>query len=187
MALLRHARLVAALVLLIAAASRPAPAAAQDQLELEIRAVFLYNFARFVEFPASSFADAWSPIGICVVGADPFGETLDRAIAGETINGRPLRAIRIGAGQSWRACHIVYISRSEHGRLPATLDTYRTRPVVSVGEHDDFLAHGGIIRFRRDDKRLRFDVNLRAAERSGLRINSRLLSVAATVRRDPAP
>lgn len=182
MALLTR-RLLAPLALALAALAA-APAAAQDQLASEVRAVYLYNFARYITWPAESFPDARTPVRICVMGGDPFGEALDRAVAGETINGRPLEAVRIGTPQALRGCHILFVASEDDRRVAAALASAQGRPLLTVGEHDRFLERGGMIRFRRIDNRVRFDINLKAVERNGLRISARLLGVAADVRRE---
>lgn len=172
------------LALVLAALAAAGPAAAQDPLEIEVRAVYLYNFARYITWPPDAFPNPRTPVRICVLGADPFGDALDRAVAGETVNGRPLEAMRVRARDSLRGCHILYAASSDDRRTAAALAAARGRPMLTVGEHDRFLDRGGMIRFRRVDNRVRFDINLRAVERNGLRISARLLGVAAEVRRE---
>ena len=183
MALLRHLRLALA-ALMLAAVVAAGPAAAQDQLENEVRAVYLYNFARYITWPAESFPAASTPIRICVMGTDPFGDALDRAVAGETVNGRALEAVRIGPQDALRGCHILYAASSDDRRVTAILASAQGRPLLTVGEHPRFLDRGGMIRFRRIENRVRFDINLKAVERNRLGISARLLGVAAEVRRD---
>jgi hypothetical protein len=173
------------LVLWLGVFRAAAPAHAQDPLEREVRAVYLYNFARYITWPASAFPDARTPVRICVQGTDPFGDALDRAVSGETVNGRPLEAVRVAFGDPLRGCHILYASSVDDRRMAATLASTQGRPVLTVGEDDRFLGRGGMIRFRRVDNRVRFDINLKAVEANGLRISARLLGVAAEVRRLP--
>lgn len=183
MALLTRAaggRLLLTLALLAAAR----PAAAQDPLENEVRAVYLYNFARYITWPDAAFPNVATPVRICVQGTDPFGDALDRAVSGETVNGRRLEASRLGPGDSPRGCHILYLGTSNEMRARAALSAAQGRPLLTVGEHAQFLERGGMIRFRRVDNRVRFDINLKAIERNGLRINARLLGVAASVTRE---
>jgi hypothetical protein len=172
-----------ALAVLVLALAAMAPVAAQQAIELEIRAVYLYNFARFFEWPPATFPRADTPIRICVQGSDPFGAALDRAIAAEKVNGRSIVAARVSAGDSTAGCHILYLPESENRRVGSTLQSLRTRPMVTVGEDPKFLDQGGIIRFRRVENHVRFDINLTAAEAAGLRVSPRLLGVAATVKR----
>ncbi len=160
------------------------PASGQD-LETEVRAVYLYNFARYVEWPASAFPGAGTPIRICVQAPDHFFAALERAVSGETINGRRIEAVRVPPNAR-RACHLLYVAGSG-GRLAATLSAVRGHAVLTVGEDDRFLDHGGMIRFRRVENRVRFDINLTALQRSGLQVTARLLGVAATVKRESRP
>lgn len=183
MALLTR-RFFASLALALAVLGAAAPAVAQDPLESEVRAVYLYNFARYITWPAESFPNARTPIRICVMGGAPFGDALDRAVAGETVNGRPIEAVRLGPQDAVRGCHMLYAASTDDRRVTAALASARGRPLLTVGEHDRFLDRGGMIRFRRIDNRVRFDINLRAVEGNGLRISARLLGVAAEVRRD---
>lgn len=174
------ARLLFALTVVCSARA----ASAQDPLENEVRAVYLYNFARYITWPDAAFPAPTTPVRICVQGADPFGDALDRAVSGETVNGRPLQPVRLAPGDSLRSCHILYMGSVDGPRASAALAAASGRPVLVVGEHERLLDRGGMIRFRRVDNRVRFDINLRAVERSGLRISARLLGVAAEVRRE---
>lgn len=175
MALLKIRAALMGVVMLAAA-----PAAAQD-LETEVRAVYLYNFARFIEWPAAAFPDPDTPIRICVRASPGFEEALRRAVADETVNGRRLEAVGSPPPSRWRTCHILYVGDTP-GRA---LDAAHGRALLTVGEHPRFLDEGGMVRFRLIDNRVRFDIHLRALERSGLRVSSRLLKVAATVRQEP--
>jgi hypothetical protein len=177
-------RVLAAALVLLSAGPR---ALAQDPIENEVRAVYLYNFARFIEWPAAAFPAADTPIRICVQGSDPFGATLDRVVTGEAVNGRPIQAVRLTPNQTRVGCHILYVAASENGRLSQVLTSLRGRPTLTVGEHQNFLRAGGMIRFRRLENRVRFDINLDTLEQGGLRVSSRLLAVAADVRRENLP
>jgi hypothetical protein len=180
---LRSAALWLAFAGAVSAAAPSAVQPQQDSLEAEVRAVYLYNFARYITWPDSAFPNQRTPIRICVQGSDAFGDALDRAVAGETVNGRALEAVRLRERDSVESCHILYVTQPEERRLSPLLATVKARPVVTVGSHDRFLAHGGMIRFRRVDNRVRFDINLQSLESSGLRVSARLLGVAADVRR----
>lgn len=186
MAVLR-ARLIARLLLALAALPAAAPAARAQDLETEVRAVYLYNFARYFEWPAAAFPRADTPIRICVQASDGFAAALARAVAGETINGRRLEAVRLRPSANRRGCHLVYLSATNGGRVAASLAPLKGQPLLTVGEDDRFLEHGGMIRFRRIDNRVRFDINLGAVRRSGLNVSARLLGVAADVRREWRP
>lgn len=177
---LRRARLAS---LAIAALAVAAPSAARDPIDTDVRAFYLYNFARYITWPAEVFPDNRTPVRICVQGSDAVGRALERAIAGETINGRPLEVTRVGSRASLRGCHILYAPSADARLTAAAVAAARGRPLLTVGEHHRFLDQGGMIRFRRVDNRVRFDINLEAIEANGLRVSARLLGVAAEVRR----
>lgn len=156
------------------------PSAAQD-LETEVRAVYLYNFARFIEWPAAAFPEPDTPIRICVSASQAFEDALRRAVEDETVNGRRLEAVSSPSSSRWPACHILYVGETRGRALAAA----RGRALLTVGEHPRFLDEGGMVRFRLIDNRVRFDIHLRTLERSGLRVSARLLKVAASVRQEP--
>jgi hypothetical protein len=145
--------------------------------EYEVKAAYLLNFARFVEWPPLTPGLPSEPFSICIIGDDPFQGALDRLTNGEGINGRPILVRRVSRWQEY--CQIVFISGSER-------DVFRTlrqvgRGVLTVGEEEGFLSDGGLINFVIEDKKVRFDVSLKAATEAGVRINSRLLGVARKV------
>lgn len=177
---------VAGAVIATAVSHAAQPAVAAQDIETEVRAVYLYNFARYVEWPASAFPEQSTPIRICVQAPDAFFHALERAVADETVNGRRLEAVRAAPGSGRRTCHLLYVAESG-GRLAAALSAVSGHPVLTVGEGDRFFDLGGMIRFRRIDNRVRFDINLTALQRSGLQVTARLLGVANAVRREPQP
>lgn len=149
-----------------------------------IEAVYLYQFGKFVQWPAApTVADAFP---ICVLGRDPFGGTLDRTIAGEKIGDAPLRADRITDLKDVKHCRILYIGASEDARLDAILAKVGSSSVLTVSDLPDFESHGGMIQFIVEDNRVRFVINVAMAQKSGLNISSQLLKVAAEVRGAPA-
>ena len=168
---------------MVIAAAAGAPPRDQQAIEFEVRAVYLFNFARFVEWPASAFADTGAPIRICIAGDDPLGTALDRAVVNERVQERRIQAVRLGGSGSARGCHILYVPPSEQRRAPAIIGSLGGQPTLTVGEGAQFLSRGGMIGFRRVENRVRFDVNLDAAQKTGLRVSARLLSVAADVRK----
>ena len=153
----------------------------EDRLvsEYRIKAAFLYNFSSFVSWPerASQHNDEFQ---ICVVGNDPFGEALN-TLSGKSVSGMPLKIRRLTAGAITDTCQLVYISESETKRFVRLLGKVRARPVLTVSDIDGFAMHGGIIRFKLVDNKVRFEINVDAAERAGLKISSKLLSLAIIV------
>lgn len=152
---------------------------AQPAAEYDVKAAFLYNFAKFVEWPQDAPA---GPISIGVIGRDPFEGKLEKAVLGKRVNGREFAVLHLRGEADARACHIVFIGPSEQKRLPEILRAMQHWPVLTVGDSPGFCAHGGVIGFKIVSDRVGFDINPDAAERAQLRLSSKLLSVAGTVR-----
>jgi hypothetical protein len=176
-----------ALALLAAAALLPHAAAAAAPpppapLEYKVKAAFLFNFAKFVTWPPEAFRDPRDPLALCIFGADPFGGDLDAIVAGERLDARPLEVRRVKRLDDLRSCQIAFFSRVESARLPEILASLRGSNVLTVGESEGFADQGGIVQFVLDGKRVRFDVNLDALERTHLAASSKLLRVARVVR-----
>src|SRR5438309_6240970 len=157
-------------------------AQAQTSNEYQIKAAFLYNFAKFVEWPAEAFSEGNGSLIVGIVGEDPFGSAIDQTINGKTVNGRQLVITRLKWGQNLRACHILFISSSEHNRLGQILESLRGASVLTVGEAAQFSQQGGIIKFIMEENKLRFEINAEAAAGAGLKVSSKLLALAKTVR-----
>jgi hypothetical protein len=159
--------------------------AAQDARasEYQVKAVFLFNFAQFVDWPAGAFPDSTTPLVIGVLGNDPFGAALDETVRNERLGGRPFQVRRYQSVDEIKACHILFISRSEGGRPAVILASLKDRPILTVSDADRFAERGGMIRFVTDRNRIRLQLNLTAAEAAHLTISSKLLRVAEIVRR----
>jgi hypothetical protein len=155
------------------------PAPAQNApTEYEIKAAFILNFTKFIEWPNQP-ASPETPFTICILGEDPFGPTLSQIVQGEQIAQRPIAIRRVR--QSVAGCEVLFVSKSE--RSTEGLLSTIPRGILTVGESDNFLRDGGVISFVLENRRVRFDVNEPAASRNGLKISSRLLNVARTVER----
>jgi hypothetical protein len=157
----------------------PSRTVAQTDLEYQVKAAFLLNFAKFVEWPSNAFADSDSPVAICILGKDPFGRAIDDLVQGEQANGRKLIVRRMNELPTPRACQVVFAEGS-------TKDVAKTlnglgRSVLTVGEGGSFLRDGGIIAFVIENRRVRFDINQTAAETAALKLSSKLLSVARSI------
>lgn len=149
--------------------------------EYEVKAAFLLNFARFVEWPAASHPDADSPLVIGIVGDDPFGEALPRIVKGQTAHGRRIEIRHFKEDGDHGACHLLFLSRSVAGRSDRILPSLRGRAILTVSEEENFARQGGVIGFALVDQTVRFDINLKAAAQAELRISSKLLNVARSV------
>jgi hypothetical protein len=169
----------APLVLPIAGLGGVALAAADEpSREYRIKAAFIYNFAKFTHWPDSSFPDVTAPLEFCVFGEDPFGGALN-SIAGKTIRGRKVAVRRVASVEDGAGCHLLFISASELPRLGVILEALTGRPVLTVADMPDFARVGGIISLKTNEQdRLRFEINTGIAKRAGLRISSKLLSLA---------
>ena len=162
----------------------PAPLAwgqAEETSGYRVKTAFLFNFAKFIEWPASSFATPQSPFAICVLGQDPFGSILTDTLQGKMIGERPLAVRRLKDKSEARSCQIVFVSSSESAHLAAIVETVRGGNVLLVGENTGFAASGGTIEFTLEDDRVRFAINTDAADRSGLKFSSKLLALAQLV------
>jgi len=178
----------AAAGLLLGLALLCAPAgAAEESLEYPVKAAFLAKFGAFVEWPAGAFAAAGSPLQLCVLGDDPFGATLDRAVSGQQAAGRAIEVRRLKVVRPDSGCHIVYIAPSEAPRLAQLVEALRGSSVLTVSDARAPVAAAGIINFVIKDERVRFDIDDDAAMQNRLAISSKLLGVALNVKpRRPA-
>ncbi len=149
--------------------------------EYLIKAGFLYNFAKFVEWPEDAFADGSVPLTLCIMGRDPFGSSI-RSVEGETFMGRKLVVRRFFSLREIDNCHILFVSSSEKKRLPAILARMKGKQILSVADMEGFARRGGIINLIKVKDRIRFEINIDAARRAGLKISSKLLNLATIVR-----
>jgi len=149
--------------------------------EYQIKAAFLYNFAKFVEWPPNGFSDASAPLRICILGQDPFGQELRNIASDKSINGHKLQVDQVADLQMARTCHILFIASSEKAQLARILEGLRRTDVLTVGDIKGFIEQGGMINFVLEDNRVRFEVNLKAAEQAGLKVSAKLLNVARNV------
>jgi hypothetical protein len=155
--------------------------------EYQLKAVFLFNFMQFVDWPPSAPQDSQPPqppppLLIGVLGDDPFGTFLDETVRGERVGARPIQVRRYRRIADIEACNILFISRSESEQVPEILSLLKNRPVLTVSDGDEFASQGGMIQFFTDKNRIRIRINLDAAEAANLTISSKLLRVAEVVR-----
>jgi len=146
--------------------------------EYQLKAAYLFNFAKFVEWPPEAFAETNSPIVIGILGENPFGTDLDRTIGNRTVGNRSLAVREIRSLPEATNCHLLFISRSEKQHLPETLQGLRGGSVLTVGETERFTEAGGMIQFVPRGNKIRFLINDEAARNVGLKISSKLLSLA---------
>lgn len=168
----------AALALLPAAISA---ALAQETIERDVKAAYLYNFTKFVEWPKPS---GDQPFRLCVSGDDALRQSLEKTIAGEQVEGRPLQSLVPRTPNEARNCQVLFIGGASEDEA-RMLSAVRDLPVLTVSDTLDFARRGGGIEFVKEKNRLRFDVNLQGAEQGGIRISARLLKVARAVHESP--
>lgn len=156
--------------------------AADESVEYAVKAAFLYKFGSFVEWPATAFASPASPFLLCVVGEDPFGAALDKAVSGQQIARRPVEVRRLKTVKPDSGCHIVYLAASETQRLAQIIEALRGSSVLTVSDGRSSGATTGIINFVIKDDRVRFDIDDEAAAQNRLAISSKLLGVALSVK-----
>jgi len=149
--------------------------------EYQVKAVFLFNFAQFVDWPAEAFPDSNAPLVIGVLGDDPFGKVLDQTVRDEHLGRRPFQLRRYQRVDEIKTCHILFISKSAASPPEEILAGLKNRPILTVSEVNRFTERGGMIRFVTDRSRIRLQINLAAAEAAHLTIGSKLLRVAEIV------
>jgi hypothetical protein len=157
---------------------------ASDSSEYLIKAGFIYNFAKFVDWPSAAFAQPDSPIVIGILGTDPFGNLIDRIIENKKIGARGLVVKRLKWGtdlKDLKECKILFVGASEKAHLDDLLQIVKTLPILTVGEAPGFAERGGVIRFVLEDNRVRFEINVEAAHQADLTISSRLLTLARII------
>lgn len=148
--------------------------------EFALKSAYLYQFTHFVEWPSDAFGDSHAPFIVCVLGEDPFGQTLD-ALMKKTSQDRPLLVQRVRRVKEAEGCHVLFISASEQGRIGQVLSSLTERSVLTVSDMEGFAQAGGIVEFVQGENRIRFAINVGAAKKAGLRISSKLLSLALIV------
>ncbi len=182
MDLLRKARRIAtALAVIGAMLSEPVLSlgrAATVPNEYSLKAVFLYNFCRFIDWPGAAFTSAGDPLVIGILGADPFGALLEEAVQGETSHGRSIRIEHFRSIREIRRCHVLFLGAGESGRLHEILAAVAGTSIVTVGETTDFVDQGGMIALTTDQNRVRLVINPNTLRNANLNVSSKLLRVA---------
>ncbi len=168
------------LALTVLAALAPSPSFAQGAEEYKVKAAFLFNFAKFVDWPAEAYAPAGNALVICIFGEDPFGSALD-SLVGKAVGERQLSIKRTKRLEDVRTCSILYVCASEKERLQSILQTAQTARALTVSDMDRFVHQGGMIGLVSSDDKIRFRVNVTAAKASGIQISSKLLKLADLV------
>jgi len=181
---LRIAAVLLGIVLQFCAGGKTA-GSGEKSSEYAVKAAFLFHFAQFVEWPEHSFRGANDPFVYCTIGFDPFQGGLDSALSGKTVGGRGFEVRHLKQAQEAAGCQLLFIGEEQKRQVAAAVTQFRGAPVLTVGESEGFVQEGGMIGFSLEDNKVRFDVNLEAAEKSGLKISAKLLALAKTVHGGP--
>lgn len=154
--------------------------------EYQLKAAFLYNFTKFVEWPAPTWLESKSPIVLGVFGGNPFGASLEQAVQGRSVNGRPLIVRTVTSVAEARSTHLLFVAAGVSDQDLRELQTaVAGLPVLTVGETTSFAKLGGMITFVLQEDKIRFEINVGSAQRAGLKISSQLQKLATTVRSSP--
>lgn len=152
--------------------------------EYQLKAAFVYNFTKFIEWPAQTFASEQAPIVIGVLGDSAFGPQLDELVKGRSVHGRSIVVARVEDGEQARAVHVLFVSADQVGVFDEIRSTLQGSPVLTVGESRSFALRDGAINFVMEDNIPRFEINVGSAQRAGLKISAQLQKLAKTVFED---
>ena len=150
--------------------------------EYQVKAVYLYKFTEFTDWPANTFASADAPLVIGIVGEDPFGSILDDLTKGEIVRGHPLVVKRLQPRDDLRSCQVLFIAHYDKEAMPALFQKLKDSPVLTVGDATGFADQGGMINFVIDEEKVKLEINQSAAEEAGLQISAKLLKLAHIVK-----
>ena len=159
------------------------PAQTDGLSEYQVKAAFLFNCAKFVEWPEAAPGEARAPFILGVLGDDPFGGDLASLVVGQAVRGRAILIRNFHYGDDPRVCQVLFVSASERAHMAQILASLQGSSALTVSDIDGFAEAGGVMQFVIEDSRVRFVVNLAAAEKARLRISSKLLALARVVNR----
>lgn len=164
--------------LLLLCANYSVKAQSSTIAEYRVKAVFLFNFTRFIEWPSTAFESPTSPFVIGIIGNDPFGESIDETVTGEKIESHPIIVQRFKDVKEINGCHILFINYNDADEVKEVLSQAQSKPVLTVNEMPGFARWGGMVRFFSEDNKIRLQINASAVKSVQLNISSKLLSVA---------
>ena len=177
----RRHRVLPVTFLLILLLALPARFAGQEQDEYAVKAAFLFNFTRFVEWPQ---ANGSSPFGICILGDDPFEAIIDKLTQGKTAVGRTIQVRRIKSAADAKSCQIAFVSTAERSKAAMLVDAVRGTPVLTVGETQEFLHMGGMIALPMEAHHVNIVISTTVAQSANLKISAKLLTLAKIYKSD---
>ncbi len=153
----------------------------RESAEYPLKLAFLYNFAKFVEWPSDSFRSPGAPLAICIVGHDPFSLDIENELRARPVGGHPVEFVALKPTDTLNACHIVFVPVTEKDQAARIVRSLKGSRALTVGESEGFAVRGGIINFTVEGGNVRFEINRLAADRAGLKISSKLLKLAKIV------
>lgn len=168
-------------ILLCLCCTISAPAQVDAGAEYKFKAVYLYNFLQFVEWPKQVMHDDSSPIIVAILGNDLLDSLLEQIVKNEKIKGHPVTVHRLSDIDEMKTCHVLFISRTEEKDIQQILKKIKGAPILAVSEAKGFARMGGAINFYFEDKKLRFEINLDAVKTADLVLSSKLLRLAKIV------
>jgi hypothetical protein len=151
--------------------------------EYQIKAVFWYNFTKFITWPEATFKNNQSPFYMCILGTDPFRGEMELAIK-EAVSERPLEIKYLSTIETAETCHTVFISRSEQKQLPSLLNTLKKSAILTVSDIENFSQQGGMIEFYHENNKVRFMIAPEVLSEAGLRAQAQLLKISKIVKRN---
>lgn len=169
-------------LLVCSAIALAVPTLGQSVDESEVKAAYLYNFTKFVEWPSAMFANSNEPFVICVLGEEHTSDVLEQSIQGKKANGRSIRMRRPHSLQEFKSCHVLFVGFSDKDRTAKVLHDLRGSSVLTVGQSEDFLPLGGMINMNRHDRNIELEIDPEIPGMVGLKVSSRLLVVARIVK-----
>ena len=169
------------ITIIIAALFICSPVFAEPPSEYQVKSAFLYNFAKFIDWPDSAFKNDEAPIRIGILGDNPFGDLLKKTVAGKKIRGRDVIIASVSKVEAITGFNILFISSSENKRLPSIFSYLDGTSVLTIGEIDGFANKGGIINFFKYENKIRFEINNENARKANLIISSKLLKLARII------
>ena len=172
-----------ALALIIVVVQPTRQAFADSSLEYRVKAAFLYNFTKFVKWPEKAFPNAKSPIKICILGESPFNGALD-TIRNKTAGGRKIEVLEANGVQDIDNCHILFVSAGSEEEFFRSLEHFQKLSILTVGDRKGFAQRGCVMNFLMVEKKVRFEINTKSAEKADLKISSQLLKIARIVGED---
>jgi len=177
----KHRRFLSAILLAIVPLMMPSRGTGQEQEEYGVKAAYLLNFTKFVEWPQSTGSGMF---GICILGDDPFETTIDMLTRGKSASGRPIEVRRLKEAAEAKSCQMVFVSSTEGAKASKLVEAVRGTPVLTVGESEDFLRMGGIVALPMDGSHVNIVINAGAANKADLKISAKLLSLIKLYKND---